>query len=369
MPLDPTAISHLLSALSDAPQHVAHGAESRLGRIATDSFFRLLPRVYSHIKGGGKSDELSSEHGRLTTLLEALVAELEQHGITARFESEAGEPSTASFATAAIEDAIASPSADKRALLGRMIARRLSCETESIYELYLRDARRITSGLNDRQLDVLAALTLTSATPVPSSTPPDNNEYARTIESLYGAALDGFADSTWTRSDIEHLLTAEAIMELGDDDVSESPSYEQWPRVPLLMNRVRPSDGTDPWHPIRSRIYGLFTVQRGFQRGAQTSRSAISNLWLRPAGAVIGAMVLEGKVQRRIMFPEWEGLASEEIPSDALVAPFSSDYLEKEARDQQTMRRRSLKRTLEKLAPEIVNENMRQQMRSRPGGY
>lgn len=362
MPIDPTLLNNLPSALSDGAQHIIHGAENRIGQAGADAVLRAISRAISRIRGRGGEDDLVAQQDRLRTTLEALISELELQGVTARVEVESKEPAASKFIAAAIEDAIDSPSEGKRALLGRMIAHRLSVATESYYELVLRRSRVIAAGLNDSQLMLLGATMLTSATPEPPERFGTAREAATFFDAHYGEALTRFAFATWTRSDVQNLIAAGAIVEENLEELAARARHELPPRFSFAAEFPPRFGADDELQTIRQRVRGAFNVKL-FPHSAPRVREPLSDLWLLPPGAIIAALVLEAHTRARILFPEWERIERDAIHASALVAPFSSNDLLTGAAEQRRRRSRALTERVNEQAPKALADDLR---RSKP---
>jgi hypothetical protein len=362
---DPSTLSHL-PAIDEAMKNVLSGAENRIGVRGVDGVVRLLTFAYNRLRGRGISALLESRFERIEDTITALIDDLQVNGLNDALEGEVAEPSASSFAADAIEDAVASPSEAKRTLLGRMIARRMSSSTESLYELYLRDARRLVSGLNDNQLTLLATLLLVSFTPIPLAPFETDASVAEFFQCTYGTALEKLGRATWSRSDVEKLLADDAIAEVSGEDIGETRNYYP-PRFTILETVTRTFNSRDnEWDHISSRVNELFLVSYERSEMPPHLKTPITDLWLRPAGAMVAALVLEPEIARRIRFTEWESLSVEELRASDLVAPFNSAELSRQAHQQHLIRRRALRETLEQDAPDIVGKRMADSMRRYP---
>lgn len=315
---------------------------ARLGDGAARFTWRSFLRVIKREHDGG---DLTLRLGRLESTVEGLSDALSEGSFVFR-DDEFQEPAAQAFADQAISDATASPSDGKRRILGRMIAHRLASKTESVYELFLRDARIEVASLNESQLALLATLFALSYTPLPKEE--TEERVAPFVTERVVPVFNELAKVDPTRSDAEKLLADDVLIET-DNGLSEHGSYIDVPRLRLAPYGISQGSATSE-HVINAAQHFR---QEKLPYQSPSRGTGLRSLWLTPKGAVIAALVLEAHFHERIYFPEWEAL-EEVLPAAALVAPFSSADLVHYCNQRDATMRKQLKSTLERLAPKIV---------------
>jgi hypothetical protein len=353
-------VHNLSGPLAEAGQHVMDSFGDKIGNNGAQFITKTIFRALRWSRSDGARDALSARHDRAITVLEGVVAELQLLGY-AHLPEENDEPAAALFTADAFEAGVSSPNDGKRKLIGRMIARRYSVRTETNYEVLLRDALRIATTATEPQLSLLAALMVSSYTPVPSgiSSVPES---AKFVNVTFADTIAALGESKWTRSDVERMTVAGAIEEVNATDTrSANVSMFVPPRNRFALRRT---DATAESQQLEDRLTEAFAARRS-RIEAAWSREPIGDLWFRPAGAVLAALVLEQHINQRIRFPEWE--EADDIDG-ALIAPMSSAILIEQSAQQDSIRRSALMKTIGEVSPKAVNDDMRRKSGSRIGG-
>jgi hypothetical protein len=270
-------------------------------------------------------------------------------------DSEVQEPSCRRFAAEATLAALSSPSEGKRRLLGRLVARRCGTKTEGVYECLLRDALEFVGKASEEQLSLLGALVVSSFTPMPLVLA-DGKTPDKVATELYGDAVEALSAVTWARVDIERLISSGLVEEITSSDINASHIVRANPRPSATVPIASDGQFRTTFH---DRINNAFGAHRSHTNWGW-SREPINELWPNPVGAVIGCLVLECHVLKRIRFAEWENVNP---APDELVAPFSSTELSEHNRRKNAGRRAALSEVLKKKAPAAVADELKRGLR------
>ena len=146
------------------------GLEGQVGSFALRQLRRGFSRYISVLREADPR-ELELRVGRTETTLLALSAQItaiqSEGDVGAPDEDEMREPATGDFVADAFAASMESACAEKREVLGALIAQRLYVDTESEDELYLRQALEVTRRSNRTHLNLLATLSMVHNPPRP----------------------------------------------------------------------------------------------------------------------------------------------------------------------------------------------------------
>lgn len=113
------------------------------------------------------------------------------------------------FTNDAFDIGVRAAAEGKSLLAGRLAAKRAAVVTESMDDLLLREALRITDRANIAQLHALVAVYLVAQQPL--TMPGDALTIARQLEQDFGVVLKRVVDSSWSKADLEHLEAIGAL--------------------------------------------------------------------------------------------------------------------------------------------------------------
>ena len=203
------------------------------------------------------------------------------------------EPATTTFFVHAFEAAMESPDANKRDLLGRLIARRMFMKTESSDELYLRHAESITERLNRQHLYAIATVYLVRYAPLPSGHTRDTM-YKWMDEHLL-PALQTVAAADPTYDDLDYLTSLGAVLYDGSDHSNNLLIGETTPAIEsrvlqATLGHFEPFSNKPVGH-FYETTYELFEGKFSKENGQE--RISLAPYTLTIPGLTIGAAVVD----------------------------------------------------------------------------
>jgi hypothetical protein len=205
-------------------------------------------------------------------------------------EEERYEPVAQEFVINTMADIMDSPNAEKRNLLGRLIAQRLYLKTESAEELYLRQAEDMAKRMNERHLRTLATLYLVRNTPMPSGM--TRPELYAWLDDKVMPMMERICDVDPSYEDLNYL-TSLGVIHYDASDTSNALSVGS--HAPAIEQNVMgvTSEHPDHFGQRAGRFYAEASeLYEGKMGDSGVERISLAPYTLTPPGLTIAATVV-----------------------------------------------------------------------------
>jgi hypothetical protein len=274
--VQPDAIVQFVQLAVAQPEQVAHFATGYVVDkgvdLVTDAVIRvirhrLLPRYRT------EQESLRDDLEALRDIVESLAATVDRERLKSDWRA---DRATERFIGDAIEGALETPFRAKRLLLGRLIAERLTVETESTDDQHLRESLRIVRESNQAQLFALGALFLVQHPP--DSPLMDAHKLASWWDTELLPLLELFVDGGWTTEDLAYLGRLGAVM---DDGTATSANLRVSGRPGPMINNVLQRHGmpyadTHHYPGKEPSAFAIYTARLHAGSAKTTKRPALA---------------------------------------------------------------------------------------------
>jgi len=269
--------------------------EGQLGDFAFKQLLRAIGRVFPSLAEVDPR-ELVKRMGRMESAFYGMQDELRilrELNPDWDIDSELLEPAAQGFASDTFAAIMESPNADKRDLLGRLIAKRLYSETETANELYLRQAESVTRRAGQSHLWAIATLYLVHYPPLPSGLTREGM-YAWMDANLW-PILQIVCKTDPSYDDLDYLTSLGVVLYDGSDKSSNLTLSEH---APAIEQRVLQATN-EHFVPMSGQSVGLFykkvheLYEGKFSRTQGQERISLAPYTLTLPGFTIGSTIVE----------------------------------------------------------------------------
>jgi hypothetical protein len=278
MNIPPEVVRDLPTLVAFVRGSLLSGLEGQVGGFTLRQLRRAFGR-YIPVLRDADPHELELRIGRAETTLLALSSRItaiqSDYEIGAPDDDEMREPATGDFVADAFSASMGSPCAQKREVIGVLIAQRLYAATESEDELYLRQALEVTRRSNKAHLNLLATLSMVHNPPRPT-VKMHREDVEKWLDENAFSLLNTVCSDTFTTSELQYLDTIGAVNYSNETEM-QTIGFGGARRAPPVAQMIieetgeqflnAPGIGHGAFYEKASELYsGRFSREAGFER-------------------------------------------------------------------------------------------------------